>query len=214
MKKSTKNKNGSSKKEESELYKEARTYRKNEYNIDLLILNRWSPRSMTGGKLTDGEIMPLFEAARWAPSSFNAQPWRFLFAKRDNKQKFDLFLSVVNDWNKMWVKNAAVLIVLMSRKNFEHNEKPSRTHSFDAGAAWQNLALEGAKRGLVVHAFEGFDYELAKKKLKISDDFDIQCMIAIGKLAKKEKLSDEKMRENEFPSQRKKLSEVAIKWKK
>lgn len=199
---------------ETELYEEAKRYRRNEYKIDAMILNRWSPRSMSGGKLTDSELLPLFEAARWAPSSFNAQPWRFLYAKSQNKQKFDLFLSFANERNKIWAKKAAVLVLLMSRNNFEYNEKPSRTHSFDAGAAWQNLALEGAKRGLVVHAYEGFDYELAKKKLKISDEYQIECMIAIGKFAKREKLSDEKMREMEFPSQRKKLSEIAIKWKK
>ena len=101
--------------------------RKSNYPINPLILNRWSPRSMTGEELGEHDIMSLFEAARWAPSSFNNQPWRFIYAKR-NTGHWDRLFNLLVDANKLWAKNAALLIVVISRKNFEYNEQPARTH--------------------------------------------------------------------------------------
>src|SRR3990167_10919926 len=111
------------------------------YDIHQLILNRWSSRAMSGEKLTDQELMPLFEAARWAPSSYNAQLWRFLYAKR-NTENWNVFFDLLVEGNKTWAKNASALILVISRKNYEFNEKPAVTNRFDAGAAWENLALE------------------------------------------------------------------------
>ncbi len=123
--------------------------RTRKYNIHSLILNRWSPRSMTGEELTDEVIMSLFEAARWAPSSYNNQPWRFIYAKRNTKY-WDRLFNLLVEGNKVWAKNAA-LVVVIARKDFEHNEKRARTNQFDAGAAWETLALEATSRGLAVH---------------------------------------------------------------
>src|SRR6266576_4899396 len=97
----------------------------------------------------------LFEAARWAPSSFNAQQWRALYARRGTEH-WETFFDLLVDANKAWAKNAAVLIVFISRKKFEHDEEPSITHSYDAGAAWENFALQGFHQGLVVHGMQGF----------------------------------------------------------
>ena len=127
------------------------TIRQSKYKINPLILHRWSPRSMTGEELDEETIMSLFEAARWAPSSYNNQPWRFIYAKRNTLQ-WDKLFNLLAEPNKVWTKNAAVLVVVIARKNFEHNEKYSITHQFDAGAAWENLALEASSRGIVVHA--------------------------------------------------------------
>jgi nitroreductase len=124
--------------------------RQSTYKINPLILHRWSPRSMTGEELDEDTIMSLFEAARWAPSSYNNQPWRFIYAKR-NTLHWDKLFNLLAEPNKVWTKNAAVLIVVLARKNFEHNEKYSITHQFDAGAAWESLALEASSRGIVVH---------------------------------------------------------------
>ena len=90
---------------------------------------------MTGEGITDEDLMGLFEAARWAPSSYNNQPWRFICAKRDTKH-WEVLFNLLVEWNKAWAKNASVLIVVIARKNFEFNEKPTRTNQFDAGAAW------------------------------------------------------------------------------
>ena len=193
------------------LTKEVQQRRNANYDIEPIFLNRWSPRAMTGDELKDDELMPLFEAARWAPSSYNAQQWRFLYAKRNTKN-WDIFLDLLAEGNKLWAKNAAVLIVVISRKNFEHNEKPSRTHVFDAGAAWENMALEGARRGLVTHGMEGFDYEKARKVLEVPDNYDVCAMVAIGKRGKKEDLS-EQLQGMEQPNDRRPLNEIAIEGK-
>lgn len=185
--------------------------RETEYPINPLIQNRWSPRAMSGEELSDEELMPLFEAARWAPSSYNAQLWRFLYAKR-NTPEWNLFFDLMIPFNQSWTKNASVLLVIISRKTFEHNEKPSHTHSYDTGAAWENLALEASSRGYVAHGMEGFDYELARKVLEIPNDYQIEAMAAIGKKAPKESLSEE-LQKREFPSPRRPLKEIIMKGK-
>lgn len=176
-----------------------------------MILNRWSPRAMSGEKLTNGELMPLFEAARWAPSSFNGQFWRFIYAKRGTKN-WKSFFNLLAKPNQAWCKDAGVLVVILSRKNFEYNGKPARTHSFDTGSAWENLALEGTRRGLVVHGMQGFDYTKAKKVVKAPKNYDVMAMIAIGKKGKKKDLPEE-LQKMESLSQRKPLKEIAMEGK-
>ena len=183
--------------------------RKPNYEIAPLILDRWSPRSMTGEPLSDAELFPLFEAARWAPSSFNGQLWRFIVARRQHPAEFTQFLALVAPGNRMWAQNAAVLIVVTSRTRFEYNNRPSITHAFDAGAAWENLALEASRRELVAHGMEGFDYARAKSELSIPDDFDVHAMIAIGRRAAAENLP-EKYRAMEQPNSRRPLHEIVF----
>ncbi len=190
---------------------EVKKIRKADYPINQLILDRWSPRSMTGEEMTEEELMTLFEAARWAPSSYNAQPWRFLYAKK-NSPSWSLFFNLLVEGNQAWNKNASVLLLIVSLKNFERNNKPAHTHSFDTGAAWMALALEGSSRGYVVHGMEGFDYEKARKDLGIPDDYQVEAMVAIGKRAPPNKLPPE-LQEREKPSTRKSLSEIAIEGK-
>ncbi len=182
--------------------------RKPEYDIEPLILSRWSPRAMSGEEMSDKELFPLFEAARWAPSSYNNQPWRFIYAKRNTKawnSLFDLLASL----NQSWSKNASALVVVVSKNTFDHNNKPSITHTYDAGAAWMALALEGNRRGYVVHGMQGFDYKKAKESLNVPDDYTVEAMIAIGKHAPKETLPAE-MQAREMPSDRKKISEIIM----
>ena len=190
---------------------EIKQHRKPNYPIQPIIINRWSPRSMSGEEMTDEELMPLFEAARWAPSSYNNQPWRYIYAKRNTPEWKDLF-GLMIEFNQTWTKNAAVLLVIISHNTFEKNNKPSTTHRYDTGASWMNLALEGSARGYVVHGMEGFDYAKARKVLGIPEDFTVEAMAAIGKPAPKEKLPPE-MQEREFPSDRKPLNEIIMKGK-
>ena len=179
-----------------------------EHKINSLFVNRWSPRSMSGEELYDEDIMSLFEAAKWAPSSFNNQPWRFIYAKR-NTQHWDRLLNLLYDGNRVWAKDAAVLVAVIARKNFEYDERISVTHQFDAGAAWENLALEASLRGIVTHSMEGFDYERARVDLGISDKFDVMAMIAIGKRGPKENLPL-KLQEREYPNDRKPLADIVM----
>jgi nitroreductase len=180
--------------------------RQPDYPIHPLILNRWSPRAMTGESLSDEELMPLFEAARWAPSSYNGQPWRILYVKRETIH-WDTLFQLLVEFNQQWCAKAAVLGLMFSRKTFEHNNKPSKTHVYDTGAAWENLALEGTSRGLVVHGMEGFDY--GKAANLIPQGFEAHAMFAIGKRAPKSTLPPE-MQQKESPSSRKKIGEFAF----
>jgi nitroreductase len=187
---------------------QAESERKPSYPINPLILNRWSPRSMSGEALDDDEIMSLFEAARWAPSSYNNQPWRFIYAKR-NSEHWNRFFNLLMEANKVWAKNAAILVVVISRKNFEFNEKPSVTHQFDSGSAWENLALEASSRGIVAHGMQGFDYKKAGVDLRIPPNFEVMAMIAIGKKGPKDILPAE-LQEKEKLTNRKPLKEIIM----
>jgi nitroreductase len=179
--------------------------RKADHDIEPLLLDRWSPRAMSGEEISEEELMRLFEAARWAPSSFNAQQWRALYARRGT-QRWQIFFDLLVDTNKTWAKNAAVLVVFISRKNFDHANDPSVTHSYDCGAAWENFALQGFHQGLVVHGMEGFDYARARTELRIPDEFQVEAMAAVGKSGPKESLP-EKLQARETPNDRRKLSE-------
>lgn len=182
--------------------------RQSNFKINPLILDRWSPRSMTAEELDDDTIMSIFEAARWAPSSYNNQPWRFIYAKRNTLYWNKLF-DLLAEPNKIWARNAALLVVVISSKNFEYNGKFAITHQYDAGAAWENLALEASSRGLVVHGMQGFDYEKARQDLEIPDEFDVMAMIAIGKKGPKENLPPN-LQEKETPNDRKPLNEIIM----
>lgn len=179
------------------------------YPIQSLILSRTSPRAFSDERLTEEELMALFEAARWAPSSYNGQPWRFSYARRGDKE-WDLFFNVLIEFNKLWCKKADTLVVVVSKNNFEHNNKPARTSQYDTGAAWMSLALEAHARNIIAHGMEGFDYDAIKKNLKIPDGFTVEAMIAIGKPGKKEDLPKE-LQEKETISQRKPLKDIVAK---
>ena len=183
--------------------------RKPNYEIEPMILNRRSLRAMSGEPLEESEFMPLFEAARWAPSSFNGQHWRFIYAKKGTKY-WDEFFNLLGEWNQGWCKNAAILVIVVSKKTFDRNENPARTHSFDTGAAWENLALEGTKRGLVAHGMEGFDYDKAHKLLDLDEKYQVEAMIAIGKPGKKEGIDKQYHEMEDNPSERRPLSEVVF----
>ena len=187
---------------------EVKKTRSTTYEINHDIVNRWSPRSFLPTEISDKELFSLFEAARWAPSSSNSQPWRFIFAKRGSKNWSNLFDLLV-DFNKQWCANASALVVIISRKNFEHNGQPSITHQFDTGAAWENLAIQAVSQGLITHGMAGFDYERAKKNLAVPDDFEVIAMVAIGKRGPKEKLPAE-LQAREIPNDRKPLSEIMM----
>jgi nitroreductase len=179
--------------------------RKADFPIERFLLDRWSPRAMSGEEISREELMRLFEAARWAPSSFNAQQWRALYARRGT-ESWQTFFDLLVEANRAWAKNAAVLVVFISRKVFDYNNEPSVTHSYDAGAAWENFALQGFQQNLVVHGMEGFDYEQARRELRIPDEFQVEAMAAVGRPGSKEMLP-EKLRTRESPNDRRKLAE-------
>ncbi len=181
--------------------------RKAEYPINSLFLKRWSPRAMSGEALSEQDLMTLFEAARWAPSTYNEQEWRFLYARNGQKHWNDFF-GLLMQANQVWCNKAAVLVVVLSKKTFTMNGKPNPVHTFDAGAAFENLCLQAADMGLVAHGMAGFDRDKARTQLKVPDDFAVEAMIAIGKPGDPASLPSE-LREREIPTNRKPVAEIA-----
>ncbi|HEX8503355.1 MAG TPA: nitroreductase family protein [Pyrinomonadaceae bacterium] len=177
-----------------------------QFSVDELFLDRWSPRAMSGEAVSEEELMTLFEAARWAPSSYNNQPWRLLYARRDTEH-WAAFFGLLVEGNQAWAKDAAALVLFVSKETFDFNGKPYPTHSFDTGAAWENLALQATLRGLVTHGMQGFDYERARAELNIPEGFRVEAMVAVGRPGDPAQLP-EKLREREAPSGRKPLSET------
>lgn len=183
-------------------------FRKPDHEISPLFVNRWSPRAMSGEEIGREELMRMFEAGRWAMSSMNNQPWRFLFALR-NTLHWEKFYGLLTQNNQTWCKNAAALIVVVSKKMFDFNGKPARTHSYDAGAAWYSFALQGSMMGLVVHGMQGFDYDRAASELGVTDEYQVEAMAAVGRPGNREDLPPA-LQEREVPSQRKKVEEFAF----
>lgn len=181
-------------------------FRKPEVETDTIFINRWSPRAMSGETVDRDLLMTLFEAAKWAPSSFNEQPWRFIYVTRDHAN-WNGFLSLLMEQNQLWARNAGALVLLVSKAVYSKNGNSNRSHAFEAGAAWENFALQGALKGLVVHAMGGFDREKAREYLSIPDDFKLMVMGAVGHPGDPADLP-ESFQEREFPSSRKKLEEI------
>jgi nitroreductase len=170
-----------------------------DHEIHPQFVERWSPRAMNGEPLSEAELMRLFEAARWAPSSSNAQPWRFVYA-RAGTHHFDRLFELLAEANRAWCARAGALIVVLSKTTFD-NGRPMRTHSYDTGAAWMSLALQGSQMGLVVHGMAGFDYDRARVDLGVPEDYAVEAMIAAGHPGKIEDLP-ETHRPREKPSPR------------
>ncbi len=182
------------------------SHRKPDHPIEPLLLDRWSPRAMSGEALTEEELMRLFEAARWAPSCGNFQPWRFLYARRDT-DFWPAFLDLLKPSNREWAARAGALVVVISRTHYEGDGRSCVTHSYDSGAAWQNLALQAWSVKLVAHGIVGFDYERARRVLRVPAAFAVEAMIVLGHPGNKSELS-ESLQKRETPSTRRPLSET------
>jgi nitroreductase len=169
--------------------------------------SRWSPRAMTGERLEQQELLTLLEAARWAPSCFNAQPWRFAWALKGSAGWQTLFDCLL-EGNQRWADKAGALIAVISRTEYEHNGKPAPTHAFDAGAAWMSLALQARHLGLVAHGMQGFDSARLRSALAVPEVYFAPAVIAIGYPGNVEDLPDP-LGDREVPSSRRPLSEIA-----
>lgn len=175
------------------------------FPIAPLFLDRWSSRAMSGEALNEVELMTLLEAARWAPSCGNFQPWRFLYARRDT-DFWPAFLDLLNPGNRIWVEHAGALLLVISRTHYDGDGRACTTHSYDAGAAWQNLALQASLSGFVAHGIGGFDYERARRVLRVPATYAVEAMIVIGKPGDAAGLS-ESLRKREVPSDRRPLAQ-------
>lgn len=153
-------------------------------------------------------MQTLFEAARWSPSCFNEQPWRFVYAHKPDD--LDKLRSVLVESNQAWANHAPLLAIAFSKKSFTHHGKPNRWADFDTGAAWMALTLQANKLGLHTHGMGGFDIDKAYEVTGMDpDEYNVICAIAIGKMADPDSLPDE-LKEREAPSDRKAVEEIAI----
>lgn len=184
--------------------------RKPEHDVNEIFIKRWSPRAISKESFSEEKLMSLFEAARWAPSSSNIQPWRFLYAMNGD-ENWDTFFGLLIEFNQMWTKDAGALVVVLSKKTDDEG-KPNAIHSFDTGSAWMSLALQARMKNLVAHGMAGFDYEKAREILNIPDDYNVEAMIAIGTQGEVESLH-ERMQKSEKPNERKHVEEFAFKGK-
>lgn len=173
--------------------------------VDPLFTDRWSPRAFDGSEVPDADLRTMFEAARWAPSASNSQPWHFLYAKRGDAH-WDMFLSLLIPWNQSWAHTASVLIFIISdttpTTDRKGHPKASPTHAFDTGAAWVSLALQATRMGYHAHGMAGIEYDAARERLGLPDRYQLNAACAIGRIGDMEQL-DEKLRAREFPSDRK-----------
>ena len=181
-----------------------------EFSIHDLIRQRWSPRAFADKRVAPEVLCSLFEAARWAPSSNNEQPWSYIVAMKDDLENFSKVLSVLVEFNAGWAKSAAVLMLAVARLTFQKNDTPNRNAFYDTGAATALLTLEATSRGLFVHQMAGFDHAKAKLVFEIPADCEPVAAMAVGYPGDPESLP-QKLRDREVaPRSRKPLSEFVM----
>lgn len=177
--------------------------RQAEYPVDPAVLNRWSTRAFLEKEVPESTLLSVLEAAHWAPSAFNVQPWRFIVARtQEQREKFFPF---IGEFNLGWCSKAPVLVLIVSKTVTDKGDFPS--YAFDAGAAWGILGLEATKQGLATHAMTGFDFAKAREILEIPQEYAIQALVAIGYPGPKESLP-EMLQQREVPSPRVPVKEV------
>ena len=182
------------------------------YPIDSIFLERWSPRAFSGEEMPLDTLLTILEAARWAASSFNTQPWRFIFALRDTPH-WDTLLSLLVPFNQEWAQHASALVfaasATVSRSPRTGDEHPLPTHSFDTGAACACMALQALRLGWHVHGMAGFDHNRARSTLHIPVDLALEAVFAIGRLGDKMNLP-EALQSREAPSDRLPLAQLVF----
>ncbi|ORC49187.1 NADH dehydrogenase [Burkholderia sp. A27] len=182
-----------------------------EHAIDRQFLDRWSPRAFRSDQIPEAALLTLLEAARWAPSSYNSQPWRFVYARRDTPH-WEQFLGFLNEFNRSWAKHASAIVIVLSKSTFTPPggaaEVPAPTHSFDTGAAWGYLALQASLSGWHAHGLAGIERETIRRELAVPHVYSIEAGIAIGRAGDKASLP-ESLQAREAQSQRNPLASIA-----
>lgn len=179
-----------------------------DHPIDRQFLDRWSPRAFTDDALPEATLLTFFEAARWAPSSYNSQPWRFVYARRGTAH-WDRFVGFLNEFNRSWAVHAAAIVIVLSKTTFVPPggaaEVPAPSHTFDAGAAWGYFALQASLAGWKAHGLAGIERDRIRNELAVPDTYAIEAGIAIGRPGNPDQLA-EALRAREVPSPRQPLS--------
>jgi nitroreductase len=175
-----------------------------------LIRSRWSPRAFSSREVSNEDLKAVLEAARWAASSYNEQPWRFFVARKQDESAYARFLDILVPANRVWVSNAPVLIIMAAKRTFSHSGAPNYYGLHDAGQALAQLMLQATALGLHAHAMAGFDHEKAREEIGIPEDYDIGAAVTLGYLADADQLSEALRKAELAKRQRKPLNEIAF----
>jgi nitroreductase len=184
--------------------KEAQT----ETNVHPLIKKRWSARAFSQNPIDDNTLMQLFEAASWAPSSMNEQPWRYYYAHKQD-DSFEKYFDCLMPGNKLWADKAQVLVLSLAKKDFSNNANPNRHALHDVGAANMLLLLQAAELDIYGHQLGGFDREKTIQTFRLPDDLEPVCFIALGYLGDFNQLDEPFKSREQAPRSRKSLAEIA-----
>ena len=187
-------------------HKHAQTH----YPVVDVIKHRWSPRAFTPQPISNDDLHTLFEAAAWAPSAMNEQPWRFVYVHREQTEAFQNVWECLLPGNQPWARHAAVLVVVLARKTMGANEAPNRHYLHDTGMATANLLLQAASMGIHGHVMGGFDMTKTQEALHLPADLEPATFLALGYVGEAEQL-EEPFRSRELaPRSRKPLREFVF----
>ena len=176
-----------------------------------LIRTRWSPRSFSDRPVSNEDLKTMLEAARWAASSNNEQPWRFVIAKKSDGEAYQRILNLLVPSNQQWARTAPVLMIMAAKRTFSHNGKPNTYAFHDTGAARSHLFLQANALGMHAHGMAGFDRERAREVLGIPEDYEVGPAVAVGYRDSPDKLTNEQQREWEVAKRvRKPLNELVF----
>ncbi len=185
--------------------------RRPDHPVAPLFVERWSPRAFSDREVTEAEVMTLLEAARWAPSASNHQPWRFVWARR-GEAAFEAILGALVPFNRDWAHRAGALVVVVSKTMVtgrDGAESPNRWSAFDTGAAWMGLALQARAMGLCAHAMGGFEAEALAAAVALPEGHVLQAVVAVGEQGLAADLP-EALRAREVPNGRRPLAETVV----
>lgn len=184
-----------------------------EYAVSPIFLERWSPRAYDGQPMPEDKLLTVLEAAHWAPSAYNVQPWRFIYAIKGTPE-FDRMLDLLVEFNQGWAKNAGALVFIVSKTHSAPpgaaEETPNYSHSFDAGSAWGLMSIQAQILGYHAHGMTGLKFDKIPETLNIPEGYRVEAAAAIGTQAAPDVLP-EALRKNEVPSKRRPLDEVVFK---
>lgn len=186
-----------------------------EYPVIDLIKNRWSPRAFSDTHVEGDKILSMLEAARWAPSCFNEQPWNFILFRKEDREEYQKMIDVLSPRNQLWAKNAPLIILSVAKIDFERNGKPNRHALHDVGAAVAHLTLQATSMGLFVHQMAGFDSNKAVELFNIPDGYEPVSAIAVGYYGDIEDLHEDFKKSESVDRKRKSVPDFTFnsKWK-
>lgn len=181
-----------------------------EIEIHELIKKRWSPRAFSTKKIEKKSLIKILDAARWSASCFNEQPWRFIVGMKDQDKKWQNIYDVLAEGNQIWCKNAPILMLLVTKKTFTHNQKPNQWSDYDLGQAAAYISIQALTENIFVHQMGGFSASKARELFSIPEDFEPKTAMALGYPGHPDMLPDDLKKSELAPRKRRKLNELVL----